>query len=154
VDALSLHSNVANIGDVRSLVIHPASTTHAQLSPEEQLGPSVRKGCCERAVVLWMAVTSDRSPCAARLDRGEAELLPDVELAYETWGELDDRASNAVLVPHALTGDTHVTRGRVAEDVLMATTKKRSVSIARPGPTSPSHQPGASAETRSKASPR
>ncbi len=43
-------------------------------------------------------------------------LLPDVELAYETWGELDDRASNAVLVPHALTGDTHVTRGRVAED--------------------------------------
>lgn len=43
-------------------------------------------------------------------------VLPDVELAYETWGELDDRASNAVLVPHALTGDTHVTRGRVAED--------------------------------------
>ena len=35
VDALVLHSNVANIGDVRSLVIHPASTTHAQLSEEE-----------------------------------------------------------------------------------------------------------------------
>ncbi|WP_315294368.1 bifunctional o-acetylhomoserine/o-acetylserine sulfhydrylase [Rothia mucilaginosa] len=35
VDALKLHSNVANIGDVRSLVIHPASTTHAQLSTEE-----------------------------------------------------------------------------------------------------------------------
>ena len=35
VDALQLHSNVANIGDVRSLVIHPASTTHAQLSTEE-----------------------------------------------------------------------------------------------------------------------
>lgn len=35
VDALKLHSNVANIGDVRSLVIHPASTTHSQLSAEE-----------------------------------------------------------------------------------------------------------------------
>ena len=39
-------------------------------------------------------------------------VLPDVELAYETWGELDDRASNAVLVEHALTGDTHVAAGR------------------------------------------
>ena len=29
VEALELHSHVANIGDVRSLVIHPASTTHA-----------------------------------------------------------------------------------------------------------------------------
>lgn len=48
------------------------------------------------------------------LDSGA--VLPEVELAYETWGELDDRASNAVLVPHALTGDTHVTRGRVAQD--------------------------------------
>ena len=35
VDALKLHSNVANIGDVRSLVSHPASTTHSQLSTEE-----------------------------------------------------------------------------------------------------------------------
>ena len=30
VDALKLHSNVANIGDVRSLVVHPATTTHSQ----------------------------------------------------------------------------------------------------------------------------
>ncbi|MEZ7898418.1 MAG: PLP-dependent transferase [Flaviflexus sp.] len=35
VDGLELHSNVANIGDVRSLVIHPASTTHSQLTEEE-----------------------------------------------------------------------------------------------------------------------
>jgi O-acetylhomoserine (thiol)-lyase len=42
VDALELHSHVANIGDVRSLVIHPASTTHAQLTPEEQLATGVR----------------------------------------------------------------------------------------------------------------
>ena len=38
VEALELHSHVANIGDVRSLVIHPASTTHSQLTPEEQAG--------------------------------------------------------------------------------------------------------------------
>ncbi|RLY92316.1 bifunctional o-acetylhomoserine/o-acetylserine sulfhydrylase [Kocuria tytonicola] len=44
VDALGLHSHVANIGDVRSLVIHPASTTHAQLSAEEQLAAGVEPG--------------------------------------------------------------------------------------------------------------
>src|ERR1700760_3797021 len=44
VEALELHSHVANIGDVRSLVIHPASTTHSQLSPEEQLATGVTPG--------------------------------------------------------------------------------------------------------------
>ena len=34
IDALKLHSNVANIGDVRSLVVHPASTTHSQSDEE------------------------------------------------------------------------------------------------------------------------
>ena len=36
VDSLELHSHVANIGDVRSLVIHPASTTHSQLDEQAQ----------------------------------------------------------------------------------------------------------------------
>ena len=36
IDRLSLFSNLANIGDSKSLVIHPASTTHQQLTPEEQ----------------------------------------------------------------------------------------------------------------------
>ena len=36
VESLELHSHVANIGDVRSLAIHPASTTHSQLTAEEQ----------------------------------------------------------------------------------------------------------------------
>ena len=35
--------------------------------------------------------------------------LPAVRLAYETWGELNEDGSNAVLVLHALTGDSHVT---------------------------------------------
>lgn len=44
VDALELHSNLANIGDVRSLVVHPASTTHAQLSEDEQRAAGVDPG--------------------------------------------------------------------------------------------------------------
>jgi O-acetylhomoserine (thiol)-lyase len=52
VDALELHSHVANIGDVRSLVIHPASTTHSQLTPEEQLATGVTPGLVRLAVGL------------------------------------------------------------------------------------------------------
>ena len=36
--------HVANIGDARSLAIHPATTTHSQLSPEEQLQTGVTEG--------------------------------------------------------------------------------------------------------------
>ena len=52
VNALRLHSHVANIGDVRSLVIHPASTTHQQLTPEEQLATGVTPGLVRLAVGL------------------------------------------------------------------------------------------------------
>ena len=45
VDSLDLFSHVANLGDTRSLIIHSASTTHRQLSPEQQVaagaGPDV-----------------------------------------------------------------------------------------------------------------
>ena len=41
INSLKLHSLLANIGDAKSLVIHPASTTHQQLSPEEQLSTGV-----------------------------------------------------------------------------------------------------------------
>ena len=45
---LSIPSNflfhVANIGDARSLAIHPATTTHSQLTPEEQLASGVTPG--------------------------------------------------------------------------------------------------------------
>ena len=50
VEGLELHSHVANIGDVRSLVIHPASTTHSQLSAEEQLAAGVTPGLVRLAV--------------------------------------------------------------------------------------------------------
>jgi len=66
VDALKLHSHVANIGDVRSLVIHPASTTHAQLSPAEQLTTGVSPGLVRLAVGL----------------EGIDDILADLELGF------------------------------------------------------------------------
>ncbi|MBC7908731.1 MAG: PLP-dependent transferase [Rhodospirillaceae bacterium] len=44
IDKLELFYHVANIGDARSLAIHPASTTHSQLSTEDQLATGVTPG--------------------------------------------------------------------------------------------------------------
>ena len=66
VDALKLHSHVANIGDVRSLVIHPASTTHAQLTAEEQLTTGVTPGLVRLAVGI----------------EGIDDILADLELGF------------------------------------------------------------------------
>jgi O-acetylhomoserine (thiol)-lyase len=44
IDALQLFYHVANIGDARSLAIHPATTTHSQLSPSEQAATGVTDG--------------------------------------------------------------------------------------------------------------
>ena len=52
VEALELHSHVANIGDVRSLAIHPASTTHSQLTEEEQRSTGVLPGLVRLSVGL------------------------------------------------------------------------------------------------------
>ena len=66
VNALKLHSHVANIGDVRSLVIHPASTTHSQLSPGEQLSTGVSPGLVRLAVGI----------------EGIDDILADLELGF------------------------------------------------------------------------
>ena len=52
VDALELFSHVANIGDVRSLVIHPASTTHSQLSEADQKTTGATPGLVRLSVGL------------------------------------------------------------------------------------------------------
>ena len=52
IDALKLFYHVANIGDVRSLAIHPASTTHSQLSAEDQLATGVSDGYVRLSVGL------------------------------------------------------------------------------------------------------
>jgi O-acetylhomoserine (thiol)-lyase len=50
VDAVELFSHLANIGDVRSLIIHPASTTHSQLSETEQGASGVTPGLIRLSV--------------------------------------------------------------------------------------------------------
>lgn len=52
VEGLKMFSHVANIGDVRSLVIHPASTTHSQLSPNEQLHAGITPGMVRLSIGL------------------------------------------------------------------------------------------------------
>ncbi|MDR3510384.1 MAG: PLP-dependent transferase [Caulobacteraceae bacterium] len=52
IDALKLFYHVANIGDARSLAIHPASTTHSQLSPEDQLATGVSEGYVRLSIGL------------------------------------------------------------------------------------------------------
>jgi len=52
IESLKMFYHVANIGDARSLAIHPASTTHSQLSPEEQLQTGVTDGYVRLSIGL------------------------------------------------------------------------------------------------------
>ncbi|WP_087117232.1 O-acetylhomoserine/O-acetylserine sulfhydrylase [Corynebacterium urinipleomorphum] len=65
IDALKLHSNLANIGDVRSLVVHPATTTHSQ-SNEAGLK---RAGITQATIRLSVGI-EDIDDILADLDRG------------------------------------------------------------------------------------
>ncbi|GAA1166265.1 bifunctional o-acetylhomoserine/o-acetylserine sulfhydrylase [Ornithinimicrobium humiphilum] len=67
VSALRLHSHVANIGDVRSLVIHPASTTHSQLDAKALAGAGVTPGLVRLAVGI----------------EGIEDILADLEVGFE-----------------------------------------------------------------------
>ncbi|MEZ5178589.1 MAG: PLP-dependent transferase [Acidimicrobiales bacterium] len=67
VEGLTLHSHVANIGDVRSLAIHPASTTHSQLTEVEQAASGVEAGLVHLSVGL-----ESIDDIIADLDRGFA----------------------------------------------------------------------------------
>ena len=44
IDSVQLFSHLANLGDAKSLIIHPASTTHQQLSDDQQLEAGVLQG--------------------------------------------------------------------------------------------------------------
>ena len=50
VESLRLHSHVANLGDVRSLAIHPATTTHSQGPDEDRLAAGVTPGLVRLSV--------------------------------------------------------------------------------------------------------
>ncbi|MCA3510002.1 MAG: aminotransferase class I/II-fold pyridoxal phosphate-dependent enzyme [Rhodobacter sp.] len=68
VNALQLFSHVANLGDTRSLVIHSASTTHRQLSPEQQ----VAAGAAPNVVRLSIGI-EDADDLIADLDQALAK---------------------------------------------------------------------------------
>ncbi|BBX83970.1 bifunctional o-acetylhomoserine/o-acetylserine sulfhydrylase [Mycolicibacterium aubagnense] len=82
VNALTLHSHVANIGDVRSLVIHPASTTHQQLTAEEQLASGVTPGLVRLAVGI----------------EGIEDILADLERGFTAAGSVGGADRKAALV--------------------------------------------------------
>ncbi|HEX2935998.1 MAG TPA: PLP-dependent transferase, partial [Bacteroidales bacterium] len=50
VNSLSLISHLANVGDAKTLIIHPASTTHQQLSDAEQISSGVLPGVLRLSV--------------------------------------------------------------------------------------------------------
>ena len=69
VEGLQMFSNLANIGDTRSLVIHPASTTHRQLSEEQQ----VAAGAGPDVVRLSIGI-EDQSDIIADLEQSLAKI--------------------------------------------------------------------------------
>ena len=79
VSALELHSNVANIGDVRSLVIHPASTTHSQLDERALRAAGVTPGLVRLAVGL----------------EGIEDILADLETGFEAARAVPSRTEAA-----------------------------------------------------------
>ena len=79
VDNVSLFSHLANIGDVRSLIIHPASTTHSQLTPEQQLTSGVTPGLVRLSVGL------------ENID----DILADLETGFAAAREVTKAAQNA-----------------------------------------------------------
>ena len=77
IDALQLFYHVANIGDARSLAIHPATTTHSQLSPADQLATGVTEGYVRLSIGLEhiddILVDLDRALSAAGVRAVAAE---------------------------------------------------------------------------------
>ncbi len=67
VEGLSLFSHVANIGDVRSLVIHPASTTHSQLGEDGLRSARITPGMVRLSIGI-----EDISDIIADLEKGFA----------------------------------------------------------------------------------
>jgi O-acetylhomoserine (thiol)-lyase len=74
IDALQLFYHVANIGDARSLAIHPASTTHSQLSPDEQLSTGVSPSYVRLSIGLEHIddILADLSQALAAVDAKKA----------------------------------------------------------------------------------
>jgi len=84
IDALRLFYHVANIGDARSLAIHPATTTHSQLSPEDQLASGVTPGYVRLSVGIEHIddIIADLDQALGAMESGVVRLKPDAAYAY------------------------------------------------------------------------
>jgi O-acetylhomoserine (thiol)-lyase len=97
IDNLALFSLVANIGDVRSLVVHPATTTHSRLTPSQRTAAGFSLATIRLSVGLespadlWRDLDAALHAHAARLDGGapgaqstQARTAPDPHIPSET----------------------------------------------------------------------
>ena len=122
-DETKLFALVANFGDSKSLVIHPASTTHQQLTPDEQKSTGVASPDLIRLSVGLENVDDLQQISNKRLIRFNnmsqlakiafeqyttlSESKMDLQLSYKRFG-LPIGSAPVVLVNHSLTGDADV----------------------------------------------
>jgi hypothetical protein len=81
VDSVEIFSHVANLGDTRSLIIHSASTTHRQLTPEQQKAAGAAPNVVRLSIGIEDAGRPDRRPRSGagqghRLTRPDAHATP------------------------------------------------------------------------------
>lgn len=69
IDATCLMSLTANLGDAKTTIVHPATTTHGRLSPEDKLEAGITDNLIRIAVGL-----EDKADLIADLERGFAAL--------------------------------------------------------------------------------
>ncbi|GAA5980200.1 hypothetical protein JCM11641_005503 [Rhodosporidiobolus odoratus] len=87
VDSLKLHSSLANVGDCKSLIIHPASTTHQQLTTEEQLASGVTLDLIRVSVGIEVRYYSAPfSLPAQKVLRAEPDIIDDFKQGFEAAG--------------------------------------------------------------------
>lgn len=85
------------------------------------LSAELESGPLESGAGAWSAAVGQGGGVLRSVHIGALELeaggeLPSVTMAFECWGALNETGSNAVLIQHALTGSTHVSRGESEED--------------------------------------
>jgi len=105
IDALKLFYHVANIGDARSLAIHPASTTHSQLTEAEQAETGVTPSYVR---LSWASNTSTTSwPISHRrwTRRGKAEASSPPDFRAEREWPLPQPEARKAPLPRVLVGD-------------------------------------------------
>ena len=83
IESLTLFSHVANVGDAKSLAIHPASTTHSQLNAEQQAAA----GCPPEMVRLAVGIESPED-LIADLDAALATAISESNIASGTNGKV------------------------------------------------------------------